>query len=419
MNKRFLTAWLLGSFFVPHAVWALSIEQAWQQAKQQSPDARIAELSVQLSVQDQHLAKSELLPSLSGTAGVNWSENNNGSNNYGATLEQTLWDSRKWSALDKADASWVLAQLERNQAYNQLAHQLLTAYFELAEAQGNLTLAQQKQADGKQLLAIAEQRYLAGKIKSVELEELRVNQLDEESTILNAQAQLETKRSLLAILINASAPQVSEVNTHTQTPTWAFDQELDHWLTAAKDHSPELLIAIQRVAINQIAKQQSQSGYYPTLRASAGYQDGDQQKGEFNVGLTLSIPIDLNGATRSDNEKSHLNWLMAQQQQRKVEIELDQNLRQQVQQVEIEWQQIAMADQQVAHREQVLRSKQKLFDAGLAEASDLIDAHNSLFRAKHNLASRWYAYWRQRIALLKLTGLLNDDAIAQLSGAFR
>ncbi|ENM5880509.1 TolC family protein [Vibrio metoecus] len=419
MNKRFLTAWLLGSFFVPHTVWALSIEQAWQQAKQQSPDARIAELSVQLSVQDQHLAKSELLPSLSGTAGVNWSENNNGSNNYGATLEQTLWDSRKWSALDKADASWVLAQLERNQAYNQLAHQLLTAYFELAEAQGNLTLAQQKQADGKQLLAIAEQRYLAGKIKSVELEELRVNQLDEESTILNTQAQLETKRSLLAILINASAPQVSEVNTHTQTPTWAFDQELDHWLTAAKDHSPELLIAIQRVAINQIAKQQSQSGYYPTLRASAGYQDGDQQKGEFNAGLTLSIPIDLNGATRSDTEKSHLNWLMAQQQQRKVEIELDQNLRQQVQQVEIEWQQIAMADQQVAHREQVLRSKQKLFDAGLAEASDLIDAHNSLFRAKHNLASRWYAYWRQRIALLKLTGLLNDDAIAQLSGAFR
>lgn len=419
MNKRFLAVWLLGSIGVPHTVWALSIEQAWQQAKQQSPDAQIAELSVQLSVQDQHLAKSELLPSLSGTAGANWSENNNGSNSYGVTLEQTLWDSRKWSALDKADASWVLAQLERNQAYNQLAHQLLTAYFELAEAQGNLTLAQQKQADGKQLLAIAEQRYLAGKIKSVELEELRVNQLDEESTILNAQAELETKRSLLAILINASAPQVNEVNTHTQTPTWTFDQELDHWLTAAKDHSPELLIAIQRVAINQIAKQQSQSGYYPTLRASAGYQDSDQQKGEFNAGLTLSIPIDLNGATRSDTEKSHLNWLMAQQQQRKVEIELDQNLRQQVQQVEIEWQQIAMADQQVAHREQVLRSKQKLFDAGLAEASDLIDAHNSLFRAKHNLASRWYAYWRQRIALLKLTGQLNDDAIAQLSGAFR
>ncbi|EKF9768644.1 TolC family protein [Vibrio cholerae] len=419
MNKGFLTACVLTSLMASSSAFALSIEQAWQQAKQQSPDAHIAELSVQLSEQDKYLAKSDLLPSLSGSAGMNWSESQNGSSSYGATIEQTLWDSRKWSALDKADASWVLAQLERNQAYNQLAHQLLTAYFELAEAQGNLTLAQQKQADGKQLLAIAEQRYLAGKIKSVELEELRVNQLDEESTILNAQAELETKRSLLAILINASAPQVNEVNTHTQTPTWTFDQELDHWLTAAKDHSPDLLIAIQKVAISQIAKQQSESGYYPTLRASAGYQDGDQQTGEFNAGVTLSIPIDLNGATRSDNEKSHLNWLMAQQQQRKVEIELDQNLRQQVQQIEIEWQQIAMADQQVTHREQVLRSKQKLFDAGLAEASDLIDAHNSLFRAKHNLASRWYAYWRQRIALLKLTGQLNDDAIAQLSGAFR
>lgn len=94
----------------------------------------------------------------------------------------------------------------------------------------------------------------------MELEELRVNQLDEESTILNAQAELETKRSQLSILINASAPQVDEVDTHTPTPSWPFSAELDDWLTAAKDHSPELLIAIQKVAISQIAKQQSQVG---------------------------------------------------------------------------------------------------------------------------------------------------------------
>ncbi|HGS5746486.1 TPA: TolC family protein, partial [Vibrio cholerae] len=169
MNKGFLTACVLTSLMASSSAFALSIEQAWQQAKQQSPDAHIAELSVQLSVQDKYLAKSDLLPSLSGSAGMNWSESQNGSSSYGATIEQTLWDSRKWSALDKADADWVLAQLERNQAYNQLAHQLLSAYFALAEAQSNLTLAQQKQADGAQLLAIAEQRYLAGKIKSVEL----------------------------------------------------------------------------------------------------------------------------------------------------------------------------------------------------------------------------------------------------------
>lgn len=80
----------------------------------------------------------------------------------------------------------------------------------------------------------------------MELEELRVNQLDEESTILNAQAELETKRSQLSILINASAPQVDEVDTQTPTPSWPFSAELDDWLTAAKDHSPELLIAIQK-----------------------------------------------------------------------------------------------------------------------------------------------------------------------------
>ncbi|MGX6734148.1 TolC family protein, partial [Vibrio cholerae] len=109
MNKGFLTACVLTSLMASSSAFALSIEQAWQQAKQQSPDAHIAELSVQLSEQDKYLAKSDLLPSLSGSAGMNWSESQNGSSSYGATIEQTLWDSRKWSALDKADADWVLA----------------------------------------------------------------------------------------------------------------------------------------------------------------------------------------------------------------------------------------------------------------------------------------------------------------------
>ncbi|HGS5734362.1 TPA: TolC family protein, partial [Vibrio cholerae] len=62
MNKGFLTACVLTSLMASSSAFALSIEQAWQQAKQQSPDAHIAELSVQLSVQDKYLAKSDLLP---------------------------------------------------------------------------------------------------------------------------------------------------------------------------------------------------------------------------------------------------------------------------------------------------------------------------------------------------------------------
>ncbi|MCE3054551.1 TolC family protein, partial [Vibrio cholerae] len=60
MNKRWLSVWVLNAIFLPNTVFGMTIEQAWQQAKQQSPDAQIAELSVQMSVQDQRLAKSEL-----------------------------------------------------------------------------------------------------------------------------------------------------------------------------------------------------------------------------------------------------------------------------------------------------------------------------------------------------------------------
>jgi hypothetical protein len=55
---------------------------------------------------------------------------------------------------------------------------------------------------------------------------------------------------------------------------------------------------------------------------------------------------------------------------------------QQFTQVEINWNQVLMADKLVLSREKVLRSKEKLYDAGLLEVSEVINAHNSCLKPK-------------------------------------
>ncbi|HDY7631390.1 TPA: TolC family protein [Vibrio vulnificus] len=398
---------------------AISIEQAWQQAKQNDPNYEKAKIGVQLGQAGVDSSRSALLPDLSASASLNWSESADSSNSYGATLSQTIWDSSLWSSLDQAKANYLKSELELSQAHNELAQKLLSAYLDLASAQGDLVLAQTKLDEGNKLLQIIEKRYQAGKVKSVDVEEMRATQVSEQATILNAQADLEVKRAELAALINQVPDSVDQIRTDTliQPPMLVTSQA--QWLKLAKDSSPELLAAAQMVKASEFAKQSAKGGYYPTLRGSVGYSDGDQRSnGEFNAGLTLSVPIDLNGSVRSKVDEASLNILSAKQEMRRVEIDIQKRVIQQFTQVEINWNQVLIANELVASRGNVLASKEKLYDAGLLEVSDVISAHNSLFEAKHSLQTNLYNYWRQRIALLQTAGKLDDEIMALISRVF-
>ncbi|TMX56015.1 TolC family protein [Vibrio rotiferianus] len=399
--------------------YAISIEQAWQQAKQSDPNYEKAKIGVQLGEVGVDASRSSLLPGLSATASADWSESADNTNSYGASLSQTIWDSSLWSDLDQANANYIKAQLELAQSHNELAQRLLSSYLDVASAQGDLQLAQSKLEEGNKLLKIIEKRYRAGKVKSVDVEEIRATQVADRAGILSARSDLEVKRAELAALINQIPQSVDQIRTDSliQPPMMVDSQE--QWLKLAKDSSPELLVAAQNVKASEFAKDSAQGGYYPTVKGNVGYSDDDRRKdGEFNAGITLSVPIDLNGATRARVDEASLNILSAKQDLRRVEIDIQKRVIQQFTQVDINWNQVLMANELVTSREKVLRSKEKLYDAGMLEVSEVISAHNNLFEAKNSLQSNLYNYWRQRIGLLQTAGKLDDDTMALISRAF-
>lgn len=399
--------------------YAISIEQAWQQAKQNDPSYEKAKIGVELGEVGVDSSRSSLLPGLSATASANWNESTDNTNSYGASLSQTIWDSSLWSDLDQANAKYIKAQLELTQSHNELAKRLLSSYLDVASAQGDLQLAQSKLEEGNKLLKIIEKRYRAGKVKSVDVEEIRATQVADKAGILNARSDLEVKRAELAALINQVPQDVDQIRIDSlvQPPMMVESQE--QWLKLAKDSSPELLVAAQNVKASEFAKDSAQGGYYPTVKGNVGYNDDDRRKdGEFSAGITLSVPIDLNGATRARVDEASLNTFSAKQDLRKVEIDIQKRVIQQFTQVDINWNQVLMADELVTSREKVLRSKEKLYDAGMLEVSEVISAHNSLFEAKNSLQNNLYNYWRQRIGLLQTAGKLDDDTMVLISRAF-
>lgn len=399
---------------------AITLEQAWQAAKKNDPDFKQAQIGVSLGESEVDTSRSALLPSVSATASSTAYNNTDNTNSYGVQLNQTLWNSAYWSDLSKSEASAVEAKLELTKAQEELAANLINAYLDLASAQDNLDLAVRKQKEGGKLLAITQKRFQAGKVKSVDLEEMRANNIEEESAIYSNQSTLEEKKAGLTAYINSEPTKVHEISTdNLNQPKMLLANERE-WLTLAQDNSPELLAALQKVKVAQLAVKEAQAGYYPTVTGNLGYDDENSVgDGQFSAGVTLSVPLDTNGATQAQVQQADLKLLDAKQDVRAVNIAIKKQVQTQFAQIQLYWKQVEMAKKLVSQREKVLKSQQALYNAGMAAASDVIDAHNNLFSARNELRADLYSYWRQRVALWQTAGKLNDSAIATLTKALQ
>ncbi|WP_299020143.1 TolC family protein [uncultured Photobacterium sp.] len=402
--------------------YALTIEQAWDAAKAYDPNYQKAQISEKIGEANVRSSRSELLPELSLGASSDWDWHEHGqySNGYNVTLNQVLWDSSKWSKLDAAEASALESQLRGQQAHNDLAEKLITAYLDLAKTQGDLRLAEQKRKESAKMLNVIEQNYKAGKVMSTEFEDTRANQLDIEATLLARHSDLEQKKADLAALISHFPQQVDEISTKNLTQPQMVVEDQGEWLTLAKNNSPELLAAKQKLRSVEFKQEQAQSGYYPTVTGRVMYSDNDKARNDdLSANISLNLPLDLNGATRANVDLAKLDVMQAKQDVRLVEINIKQLIQSRFNQIDLDWQRVEMAQRQISSREKALESKQMVYKAGLAEASDVITAHNNLFDSRNLLQSLLYQYWLHRVELLKSVGQLNDDAVKQISRALQ
>lgn len=406
--------------FISTQSYALTIDQAWTAAKQSSPDYRIKQLEQSKSNNNVTLSKSALLPSLQASASTNWHNNGGNSNGYNISLNQSIWNSQNWAALDQSQVDVVIAQLALTQARNDLAETLIQAYFNLAQAQRSLTVAKQQLEDSKKLLALTEQRYKAGLIMSTSIDDAKAHVIGTETTVLQRQSELLERQAQLANIINQIPDRVNEISSqHLHQPTLANHDE-QSWLLKAKDNSPELLMAQQNVKRQQLAVEQAQAGYYPTVGGSISYNNNFENNCEgINAGLNLSVPIDLNGAIKTKVSQSKLDEQIAKQQLQKVELTLENNVKTRFNQLALDWQRVEMGVEKVKSDQKALKTKEILFNSGAngTTALDVISVQDTVYQSKENLQHLLYQYWLNRIELLKLTGQLNDDTISHISQA--
>ena len=399
---------------------ALDIAEAWALVQKSNPELQQADIQRQINDLDVQANRRAYWPNASASFGSSWNDQSQEvSSSFGASITQSLWDSNLHYQLAQAKEDAVAAKLDEQKTISRLAMETGNAYLALAKAHDALTLAQQKFSDGNRLLEITNQRYLAGKIQRIEVTEMQSNQLDEQASILSATADIEQRKLDLERLTGQPADQVLTVRDDLADEPAGLPLADEDWLRRAQQHNGDLLSANAQLRSEQIKRQQAKAGYWPTLSSSVSYSREDfSGSGNISASVSLSVPIDLNGKQRLAVAERNFQVLNAQQQVREKRLQLKKDIKVLLSQFRLQWQRIAITHQQLAMRQQTLQLKQTLYNAGLSDATDLIEAHNSVFAISNELKSQLYEYWTLRLNLLYTAGYHAEYLIDDLQQAF-
>lgn len=152
----------------------------------------------------------------------------------------------------------------------------ITRFFSLATAQTNLEIARTNYANADTLYAFAKGRYDIGTITENEMLQLEINRLNEETNMMNAQIDVDNYMQELRSYLGIKDASVIEVVVDEKIPELIVDQNLA--LQLALDNSPDIINMERRKRESEssVAYAKANSG----LKADIYAQLGLTQTGE-------------------------------------------------------------------------------------------------------------------------------------------
>ncbi|MDR0697638.1 MAG: TolC family protein [Tannerella sp.] len=156
------------------------------------------------------------------------------------------------------------------EALELVAAQTILKFFNLARAQTNLNIAKTNYANADTLYTFAKGRYNIGTITENEMLQLEVNRLNEESNMLNAQIEVDDYMQELRYYLGITDKQEIEVAIDDDVPQ--FSVSLEEALVMASENSPDIINMKRRKLESEsnVAYAKSLSGFKADLFAQLG-----------------------------------------------------------------------------------------------------------------------------------------------------
>ncbi|WP_422403999.1 TolC family outer membrane protein [Pseudomonas sp. GZD-209] len=431
MNRHCLCLCLLG---LALPAGAMDLKQAWDLLQYQGPVYRAAVHEQEAGMENRAIGRAGLLPQINASAytnKVNGNQRQNGINNdldYDSTgaslrLRQPLFNKQKMAEYrqgqQRADYSVAVFDAKSQDAAVRLAE----SYFNVLLASETISLAHAKLSAFEEQLASAKRRMELGDGTITDIDESAARRDLAEAELIEAQDNLVNARRQLAEYIGETPESLTTLQPGFATPP-LLPSNLQDWLVKAQADSPLIHARRHSQEIAEEEVKRAKAGHWPTLDFVAGYTAGESQSlSELNqrnhyssIGLEINIPLYSGGGVSALSRQASANSAKAQDELDATRQEVITGTTREFRGVQSGALRIRALEKAVVSNERSLLSTRKGFkEGGISTNSDVLNAEELLFVARHDLFEAKLRYLMSRLRLASSVGSLGDDDIDQIN----
>jgi outer membrane protein len=407
----------------------ISLPEAVQLAKQNSPQAISARNTIDANEATVRTRWSAFLPTLSGSIGSGWGAGQRvdpTSGNIVNVNNEKPWNwsrrvSANWLVFDGGDRNFQLRAARANvdaAEANAVATEFSVAYSVSQQFYAALA-ARESRAAALTALTEAEQNQRAANARIASGAATRSDSLravilvgNQQLAVMTAENDLQNANAALTRLVGTPFTVTAAESDTALTPVAVDSIELARLL----DTSPAIRSAQASVAAAGASVRSSRTDYWPTLSTSFGLTNNISDE-SFNFwqsrtlknksfSLSLSVPI-FNGLAREETvQRAKITEMNARASLRDAQLLAQQQLVQYLGQLRLAQARIAILQASLEAAQEDLRVQQQRYSLGASTQLELLTTQTQLNSARYNLVN---ARYQVRIAKAQLEQLLGRE----------
>lgn len=400
-------------------IWTL--EQCVKYAMDNNISIKQSENNIQLQETDLEQARTQFLPSVSGSAGLGISFlspspsiHDNFNNNFGISAGTTLYNgNRNRLAVESAKTQLDISYLDTEVLKNDLAIRVVNAYLNVLYNRESVKIAQEQVLVSQQLLDRMNEFVDAGVNARNDLFQSEATLATNEENLVTAQNNLEVALLELAQLLQIPYENfdVADVNIDISKAELKYSNS-NMIYDKALNWRPEIMVAEKQIENADILIRSAKAGKLPVISASYSFGTGygydfessldqpnyfNQIKDGINnsLGVSLSVPIFDRFNTKQNTQRAKIQRDISELKLENQKILLQTEIERAYLDALTSLKTLEAAEKSVKAQEEAFRTAQERYNLGGMTSYDfeqvrnqLVQAQSSYIRAKYNYIFR-------------------------------
>lgn len=382
------------------------------------------------------IARSALLPQISGTAQTFENQNTtdsanplfDGSNEFNTTgfslnLSQSIYRNDQWMSLKQAKASVAQAEAEFKASLQDLILRTIQAYFDVLASEDNqrFTTAE-REAVGRQLEQ-SQKRFEVGLIAITDVKESQASYDAAIAAEISAKNQINIARESLAVLTGEYIESIKPLSPDLPLVTPKPD-DIQAWVDQSLAQNLSFLASQMAAKASNYGVKVARSGHYPYLdlvasydetdydyRESASALNSDRKSDGGNIGIQFTLPIYSGHRVSSQTAQAAANYNASLQSLEFTRRSTIQSARSSFLNVKTGISEVQALKQSLESSRVSAEATQAGFQVGTRTAVDVLLTLRTTFEAERNYALSRYNYILNYARLKQAAGTLTEQDI--------